>query len=352
MKKIALIPIVLMLNLTQISYATTSDSNTAVAQAASPILSQAPKANITPLQKLTETQVATQTESTTAAPLAAQSAASLNSHATTTVPTNLTQASTKPAQSEETQSEETKQLPSVDRSNPTTQPTTPTKIQPISIEQLADVDSSNPVPKLQSLDASHRLPEQATTVTSSQTTDPVQHSKFEPLKSPITHQLARTEENQVALTSQTPETTSTSLVAPPITSTATTKANTQTQFIHISPQAASQLSNRVLSIHEISQGADETQNSYVSCLTQTHAQMQISSSQFDADTLISQVAKDCAPTEDLFGIYNVILAASQANQLLSETQAARYLDRSYQNYGREYSNRETRVKIMKLLGFI
>lgn len=240
--------------------------------------------------------------------------------------------------------------------SPLNVPTKAPNLAPIQNEQLAELDSSNPMPKLQSLNEQPTFQESNTTSLSHHsisvpinpvTITPAQSNVLsrEKLSTPAVLPVQNTHplQSEIALpVTALPDTTIHGTV---------TQANAH-QYSHINSQAVSQLSTNVLNLNEISQGADETQNSYVACLTQIHSQMKSSVPQFSSDTLITLVADKCAPVEDLFSIYNILLAASKENKMLSETQAANFLEKSYQNYGREGSNRQTRVKVLQLLGFI
>ena len=117
----------------------------------------------------------------------------------------------------------------------------------------------------------------------------------------------------------------------------------------ITPQAKARLTDKILSHEEINQGADETQNTYIDCLSQTTENLKAHFPHATQEALIGIIGSNCSSPEDLFNIYNILLASSKSDQPMSEIQAAGYLDNSYKTVGRENSNSAIRLKILKLL---
>lgn len=124
------------------------------------------------------------------------------------------------------------------------------------------------------------------------------------------------------------------------------------ELAEITPQAKAQLSDKILSMEEISHGADETQNTYVACLTQTNEAIKNNFPNANQDILMGIIGSTCTSHEDLFNVYNILLASSNSQKPMSELQAAEYLEQSYKTLGRENANSEMRIKILKLLNIV
>lgn len=120
----------------------------------------------------------------------------------------------------------------------------------------------------------------------------------------------------------------------------------------ITPLAKAQLTDKILSPDEINHGANETQKTYIACLSQTNETVQEHFPNANQDILIGILASNCSSPEDLFNIYNILLASYNEKTPMSESQAASYLENSYKTYGREISNSTIRLKILKLLNII
>lgn len=120
----------------------------------------------------------------------------------------------------------------------------------------------------------------------------------------------------------------------------------------LTPQAKAKISDKVLSKDEIMQGAERTQNLYIFCLSQTAEKLKMMYPDAKKEIIYDTLSTACEYPEDIFSIYNILLAASSMNKPMSEKQASVFLEDSYKKQGREKSNGELRNEILKSLKII
>ncbi|EPR85124.1 hypothetical protein L289_0581 [Acinetobacter gerneri DSM 14967 = CIP 107464 = MTCC 9824] len=68
--------------------------------------------------------------------------------------------------------------------------------------------------------------------------------------------------------------------------------------------------------------------------------------------LINITNATCENPEDLFNVYNILLASSSMNKPMSEKQASVFIENAYKKNGREKTNEAVRAKVLKDLRII
>ncbi|ENV32329.1 hypothetical protein [Acinetobacter gerneri] len=121
---------------------------------------------------------------------------------------------------------------------------------------------------------------------------------------------------------------------------------------NLSPQLKASLSDKILSKDEIMQGADRSQNIYFTCLSETSESIKKQFPNANKDMLINITNATCENPEDLFNVYNILLASSSMNKPMSEKQASVFIENAYKKNGREKTNEAVRAKVLKDLRII
>ncbi|ENU31815.1 hypothetical protein F991_00300 [Acinetobacter sp. CIP-A165] len=112
------------------------------------------------------------------------------------------------------------------------------------------------------------------------------------------------------------------------------------------------LSDTILSEQEILNGADNSQILYASCLIDTAQKLKNMYPDVAQDILVKTLIEACAYPEDLFSVYNILLASIKMKKPMSERQAYQYIEKAYKEKGRDQTNADFRNVLLKNLKII
>lgn len=120
----------------------------------------------------------------------------------------------------------------------------------------------------------------------------------------------------------------------------------------ISPSLKTQLSDKILTESEIMKGADQTQELYQYCIQDTISKLELMYPDADQAMVIDTVNDACIYPEDRFNLYSILLASASMKKLMSEKEAAIFIEQNYLKDGRNKANATQREKIYKNLGLL
>lgn len=120
----------------------------------------------------------------------------------------------------------------------------------------------------------------------------------------------------------------------------------------VNPELKKNLTNKVLTAEEIEFGAKKSGYLYLYCISSTAEKLKSMYSDSSESLVLSTINDSCHYPEDLYGIYNIVLAHQSMNKKVSEQDALVYLEKTYKAKGREESNKEQRLKIFKALKLV
>ncbi|ENX39995.1 hypothetical protein [Acinetobacter courvalinii] len=120
----------------------------------------------------------------------------------------------------------------------------------------------------------------------------------------------------------------------------------------IAPILKAELSDKILTQAEITQGANQTQMLYQYCIQETVEKLKMMYPDVDQNTIINTVNSSCVYSEDHFNLYSILLAASSMKKPMSEKQAAVFIEKNYAKDGRDQNNAAQRKDIYKKLGLL
>lgn len=112
------------------------------------------------------------------------------------------------------------------------------------------------------------------------------------------------------------------------------------------------LTDNTLSLQDIEFGALKSQFLYFTCITETAERLKSMYPDSSQIEILSTINDSCTYSEDLFSIYNIVLAHQAMKKEVSEKDALNYLEKAYKEKGREKANNKQRLKIFKTLNLI
>jgi hypothetical protein len=109
------------------------------------------------------------------------------------------------------------------------------------------------------------------------------------------------------------------------------------------------LTNKVLTAKEIESRAEKSGYLYLYCISNTAEKLKSMYPDSSESLVLSTINDSCQYPEDLYSIYNIVLAHQNMNKKVSEQDALSYLEKAYKAKGRDETNKEQRLKLFKAL---